>query len=49
MGVGTYAVYVWSASVLSGAVLFATVAVTYAKWYCAKKRLADLKVSETNL
>ena len=49
MVLGTYAVYVWSAYAVSGAVLVATVAVTYAKWRSAKKRLADLKVSETNL
>ena len=49
MGVGTYAAYVWSAYILSGVVLVATVAVIYAKWRCAKKRLADLKDSETNL
>ena len=49
MGVGTYAVYVWSAYIISGAALVATVAVTYAKWHCAKRRLAKIKDSETNL
>ncbi len=49
MVLGTYAAYVWSAYVLSGLVLGAAVAVTYAKWYRAKKRLAEIKVSETNL
>ncbi len=45
----TYAAYVWSAYLLSAAVLGATVAVTWARWRAAKKRLADLKDSETNL
>jgi heme exporter protein CcmD len=45
MVLGTYAVYVWSAYVLSGSVLGAAVAVTYAKWYRAKKHLEHFTVS----
>jgi heme exporter protein CcmD len=45
----SYAAYVWSAYVISAAVLGATVAVAWARWRSAKKRLADLKDSETNL
>ena len=49
MVLGSYAAYVWSAYVISAAVLVASVAVTYAKWHSAKKRLAEIKDSETNL
>jgi heme exporter protein CcmD len=45
----SYAGYVWAAYAISLAVLFATVAVSYAKWHVARKRIAALKDSETNL
>lgn len=45
----TYAAYVWSAYLITFAVLGATVVLSWAKWRNAKKRLADLKDSETNL
>jgi heme exporter protein CcmD len=44
-----YAAYIWSAYLITFAVLGAAVAVTWAKWRSAKKRLALLKDSETNL
>ena len=44
-----YAAYVWAAYAISLAVLFATVAVTWARWHVAKKRLAALKDSETKI
>jgi heme exporter protein CcmD len=44
-----YAAYVWSAYVISFAVLAVTVVVIWAKWLAAKKRLANLKDSETIL
>lgn len=45
----SYAAYVWSAYLISAATLAVTVAVTWARWRRAKKRLALLKDSETNL
>jgi heme exporter protein CcmD len=45
----SYAAYVWSGYLITAAVLGVTVAVTWMKWRNAKKRLADLKDSETNL
>jgi heme exporter protein D len=41
--------YVWSAYLISIAGLAVAVAATWAKWLAAKKRLALLKDSETNL
>lgn len=45
----SYAAYVWSAYAISAAVLVATVAIVWTKWLAAKRRLAALKDSETNL
>jgi heme exporter protein CcmD len=45
----SYAAYVWSAYAISGVVLAATIAIAWTKWLAAKRRLAALKDSETNL
>lgn len=45
----SYAAYVWSAYGISAAVLSVTAAMAYAKWRSARKRLAELKDSETNI
>jgi heme exporter protein CcmD len=44
-----YAAYVWSAYLITFAGLAATVIATWVRWRAAKKRLALLKDSETNL